>query len=178
MELRLYLPQYHELFFREQLLSDPATMAFNRFKEPADDYHPDTGCIDFPRGHWALWYGFWMEREPENFYAVIADGTTPVGEVSWYFDGETHRVGIIIKANHRGKGYCTPALQLLAARAFEENRLPALSVTLSTANTAAVKGFMGAGFARLRKGGGTCDLKLTREEYLKFAAQSTKFPLS
>ena len=71
MELRLYLPQYNELLFREQLLSDPETMAFNRFKEPSPDYHPETGCIDFPRGTWALWYDFWMDREPDNFYAVI-----------------------------------------------------------------------------------------------------------
>jgi hypothetical protein len=58
MELRLYLPQYNELLFREQLLADPETMAFNRFKEPMEDYHPDTGCIDFPRNTWALWYDF------------------------------------------------------------------------------------------------------------------------
>lgn len=167
MELRLYLPQYNELFFREQLLSDPATMAFNRFKEPSPDYHPETGCIDFPRGSWALWYGFWMEREPENFYAVVADGRTPLGEVSWYFDGSQYKAGIILKANHRGKGYCTPALELLAARAFDENTLPALTVTLSTANAPAVKGFTKAGFVRTRKGGGTCDLTLTREDWLK-----------
>ncbi|MBO5248316.1 MAG: GNAT family N-acetyltransferase [Clostridia bacterium] len=167
MELRLYLPQYNELLFREQLLSDPKTMAFNRFKEPSPDYHPDTGCIDFPRGTWALWYDFWMDREPDNFYAVIADGRTPIGEVSWFFDGKTHNVGIILLAKYRQKGYCSPALRLLAQRAFEQNDLPALTVTLSTANTAAVKGFTAAGFQRTRKGGGTCDLRLTKEEWQK-----------
>ncbi len=167
MELRLYLPEYNELFFRERLLSDPETMAFNRFKEPSPDYHPDTGCIDFPRSAWALWYGFWMEKEPDNFYAVIADGRTPVGEVSWYFDGEKYRAGIILLARHRKKGYCAPALDLLAERAFAQNDLPALSVTLSTANTAAVKGFTNAGFRRIRKGGGSCDLQLTREDWEK-----------
>ncbi len=165
MELRLYLPQYHELAFREQLLSDPATMAFQRFREPAPDYHPETGCIDFPRGNWAMWYSFWMDREPENFYAVLADGRTPVGEISWHFDGREHRVGIILLAAHRGKGYCAPALRLLSRRAFETNEIPSLSVTLSTANIAAVKGFTSAGFRKIRRGGGTCDLRLTREEY-------------
>ena len=167
MELRLYLPQYHELSFREQLLSDPDTMSFNRLRDPAEDYHPQTGCIDFPRGSWALWYGFWMDREPENFYAYLADGSAPVGEVSWYYDGESYRAGIILLAKYRKRGYCAPALELLARRAFEENGLPALSVTLSTAATAAVKGFQKAGFQRVRKGGGTCDLRLTREEYRK-----------
>ncbi len=167
MELRLYLPQYNELLFREQLLSDPKTMAFNRFKEPMEDYHPDTGCIDFPRSTWALWYDFWMDREPDNFYAVLADGRTPVGEISWFFDGEKHSVGIILLAKHRNKGYCVPALHLLMQRAFEENDLPALSVTLSTANTAAVKGFTNAGFRRIRKGGGTCDMEITREAWEK-----------
>lgn len=164
-ELRLYQPQYHELFFREQLLSDPATMAFNRGKEPSEDYHPETGCIDFPRSHWALWYNFWMEREPETFYAVVADGRTPLGEISWFFDGEAYRVGIILKKEHRGKGYCAPALELLAQKAFETYGLPALSVTLSTAFSAAVKGFLRAGFCRVRRSGGTCDLVLTQEAW-------------
>ena len=168
MELRLYLPQYNELLFREQLLSDPQTMAFNRFKDPAPDYHPKTGCIDFPRGTWALWYDFWMDREPDNFYAVLADGRTPVGEISWFFDGEKHSVGIIILAKHRGKGYCAPALELLADRAFGQG-IESLSVTLSTANTAAVKGFTKAGFQRVRKGGGTCDMALTRDSWQKKA---------
>lgn len=165
MELRLYLPQYHELAFREQLLSDPETMAFNRFHEPAEDYDPQTGCIQFPRQNWAMWHGFWMEREPENFYAVIADGKTPVGEISWFFDGEKYNAGIILLARHRRKGYCAPALELLAQHAFFDCNLPSLSVTLSTANTPAVKGFMRAGFRRIRRGGGTCDFALTREEY-------------
>lgn len=167
MELRLYQPQYQELLFRQQLLSDPATMAFNRFKEPSEDYHPDTGCIDFPPSQWALWYSFWMEREPENFYAVVADGRTPVGEVSWFGDGETYRPGIILLAQHRKKGYATPALKLLADRAFGAFGLPELRVTLSTAATAAVKAFLAAGFRRTRRGGGTCDLCLTREDWEK-----------
>ena len=129
MDLRLYLPQYNDLEFRRQLLSDPDTMSFNRGKDPAPDYNPKTGCIDFARGTWALWYGFWMEREPENFYAILADGTTPVGEVSWFFDGEHYNAGIIVKNEFRRKGYCTPALRLLCARAFEENHLPALRIT-------------------------------------------------
>ena len=165
MELRLYLPQYNELLFREQLLSDPETMAFNRFKDPSPDYHPETGCIDFPRGTWALWYDFWMDREPDNFYAVIADGRTPVGEISWFFDGGKHNVGIILLARHRRKGYCAPALRLLAERAFGQG-IDSLHVTLSTANPAAVKGFTAAGFRRTRKGGGTCDMQLTRNDWI------------
>lgn len=167
MELRLYQPQYHELLFREQLLSDPATMAFNRGKEPAEDYHPETGCIDFPRSYWALWYNFWMDREPDNFYAVVADGRTPLGEISWFFDGTAYQVGMILKKEFRGKGYCAPALELLAQKAFDGCGLPALSVTVSTAFSAAVKGCLRAGFRRTRRSGGTCDLVLTREEWQK-----------
>ena len=165
MELRLYQPQYQELLFREQFLSDPETMAYNRFHEPSEGYDPKTGCIEFPRSHWALWYQFWLENEPKNFYAVLADGRTPIGEISWFFDGEEYRVGIILLAKFRRKGYCAPALRLLCARAFEGFGLPALSVTLSTASLAAVKGFASAGFRRTRRGGGTCDFRITREEW-------------
>ncbi len=165
MELRLYQLEYNELFFRQTLLSDPETMAFNRFGEPSEDYNPQTGCIDFPRRNWALWYQFWLENEPENFYAVLADGRTPVGELSWHYDGLQYRVGIILLAKHRGKGYCAPALELLCQKAFEEFSLPALHVTLSTANTAAVKGFQKAGFVRVRRGGGSADFVLKSSEW-------------
>lgn len=166
MDLRLYIPQYNDLEFRRQMLSDPETMSFNRGKDPAPDYNPKTGCIDFPRGTWALWYGFWMDREPENFYAILADGATPVGEVSWFFDGEHYNAGIIIKSEFRRKGYCAPALRLLCARAFEDNDLPALRVSCSTASLAANKGAVSAGFRRIHKGGGRADYQITNQEYL------------
>lgn len=154
MELRLYIPEYHELAFRERLLSDPETMAFNRGNPPAEDYHADTGCIDFPRNVWALWYGFFVDREPENFYAVVADGRTPMGEVSYYTDENgICRAGIILLKKHRGKGVCAPALNLLCRRA-EHNGIAELSVELSTANTPAVRGFRSAGFEKLRRGNG------------------------
>ncbi len=165
MELRLYQPEYNELFFRQSLLSDPETMAFNRFKDPGPDYDPKTGCIEFPRGTWALWYDFWLEHEPDNFYAVIADGRTPLGEISWHFDGEEYRVGIILLAKHRRKGYCAPTLELLCRKAFETFDLPALSATVSTANPAAGKGLAKAGFVRIRKGGGSADYRITKEQW-------------
>lgn len=172
-ELRLYIPDYHELFFRQNLLSDPETMAFNRGKEPAQDYHPETGCIDFPRENWALWYDCFIGREPELFYAVLADGRTPLGEVSYYTDENGCHPNILLKKRHRGKGYCAPGLRLLCQRAFE-NGAERLSVTLSTAAVSAVKGYRSAGFRILRRGNGTVDLEQTREEFFRGTQKDKK----
>lgn len=163
MDLHLYVPQYHELSFREALLADPASMSWNRGGSGADDYDPATGCIAFPRNVWALWYDCWIDREPERFYAYVVDGTRPVGEVCWYRDeaGATC-AGIILKAEERGKGYCAPALKLLAQKAFCETDIERLEAEFSTARTAAVKGYTAAGFHVVRRGGGSCRLTLKK----------------
>ncbi|MBO5214335.1 MAG: hypothetical protein J6B86_06150 [Clostridia bacterium] len=46
-------------------------------------------------------------------------------------------------------------------------QLPLPGEAYQTNRTAAVKGFTAAGFQRIRKGGGTCDLKITKENFEK-----------
>ena len=47
--LRLHVPALSELGYRQRLLADPATMAYNRgYDLSFEGYHPQTGCIDFP----------------------------------------------------------------------------------------------------------------------------------
>lgn len=169
MDLRLCVPQYHELSFREDLLSDPATMGWNRGKDGTDDYHADTGCIDFPRNVWALWYDCWIDREPDRFYAYVVDGTRPVGEVCRYRDENgVFRAGIILKAEARGKGYCAPALRLLAEESFALPSVDALEAEFSTARAAAVHGYRAAGFRVVQRGGGVCRLRLEKPKNTLF----------
>ena len=167
MSLRLYVPQYHELAFREQLLSDPATMAFRRGEAPSEGYHPETGCMDFPRNVWALWYDFWVDREPDRFYAYVVNGTTPVGEVCYYENEGRMQTGILLCALERGKGYCAPSLRLLAEHAFAQTEITALEAEFSTAHTAALRGYGSAGFHVIRRCGGKALLRLTRETFGK-----------
>ena len=53
-------------------MADPATMDYNRGYTPRKGYDPETGCIDFPEEDWAGWHGYFVNREPERFYAYIA----------------------------------------------------------------------------------------------------------
>ena len=162
MDLRLYVPQYHELTFRERLLADPASMSFRRGGAGGEGDHPDTGCLDFPRSAWALWYEYWIDREPERFYAYVVDGDRPVGEACYYEAEGRVLAGIILAADQRGKGYCAPALRLLARRAFAQPGVASLEAEFSTAHTAALRGYRAAGFRVVRRGGGSCLLRLSR----------------
>ena len=48
----LYRPGLEELSFRQELLADPDTMAYN---------HAYGGTIRFPRERWVDWYARWVE---------------------------------------------------------------------------------------------------------------------
>ena len=56
MSLTLHIPSLEELSYREKLLSQPETMAYNRgYDLPFEGYDRTTGCIAFPREKWAEW---------------------------------------------------------------------------------------------------------------------------
>ena len=128
MNVRLHVPRLSEMHLRQAWLSDPATMAHNRGRDlgGAEGYHPDTGCIDFPRENWRWWRQVWLLNEPDFFSAFIldADDGTCAGEVCWFREGEDFTVGILIAAEHRGKGFSAPALRALAERAFRRDHYP------------------------------------------------------
>lgn len=61
--LHLHVPTYEELSYRELILSQPETMAYNRgYNLNFRGYHKDTGCIDFPQTKWDDWYDFWIKK--------------------------------------------------------------------------------------------------------------------
>ena len=49
--LKLYIPQYEDLWFRKMFLADEDTMSYNR---------QWGGTIDFPEECWGGWYDFWI----------------------------------------------------------------------------------------------------------------------
>ena len=71
-ELALYVPKLDELWFYRKMMSDPETMSYNaNWDVDYKGYHKDTGCIDFPESEWAEWYDYWINSEPERFFAYI-----------------------------------------------------------------------------------------------------------
>ena len=49
--LSLYNPEYRDLWFRQQMLSDGETMSYN---------HTWGGTIAWPEEEWSGWYEYWV----------------------------------------------------------------------------------------------------------------------
>ena len=162
--LSLHVPLPCELGFRQTMLSDPATMAYNA------PWFPPDGCIEFPETKWDEWYKRWIGHEPERFYAYLrrtGDGAF-VGDVCWHRipDEEACEIGVVIHSPHRGHGYGKQGLFLLTERAFRIGNVPALCNTFESTRTAARRIHRAAGFRETEGRDGLLYLYLTRDEYL------------
>ena len=113
--LTLYKPSVDDLWFREQMMGNAETMAYN---------HAYGGTIPFPKENWADWHAFWLaDQDGKRFYRYVKVDSTFVGEVAYHFDEDRRItiVDVIIDAPYRGKGYGSQALTLLCQAAKEAN---------------------------------------------------------
>lgn len=111
--LELYKPRIEDLWFRQALLSDPETMAYNRAWG---------GTIAFPETAWAKWHAHWLGAPAgERFYRYLRDGDAFVGEIAWHRDAAQGLclADVIVAAQYRGRGYGRAGLRLLCAAARE-----------------------------------------------------------
>lgn len=111
----LYQPNRNELSFRQNLLGDPETMAYN---------HAYGGTIDFPQERWADWYARWVEDGTGiRFYRYLyhESGRMFVGEASYHYDGafDGFVCDVLVSARYRGCGFGRQGLALLCAAAKE-----------------------------------------------------------
>lgn len=143
--LTLHRPELVELDFRQWLLSDPDTMAYN---------HAYGGAVPFPPERWADWHDRWVGGESgERFYRYLRrelDGVF-VGEAAYHYDGELDMFlcDVLVAAKYRGRGYGRQGLALLCAAA-KENGLTRLCDNIAADNPS-VTLFFQAGFReRLR----------------------------
>lgn len=162
--LTLHLPRRDELWFRQSLLSDPATMAYNAAWFPPD------GCVAFPEQEWDAFLERWIGQEPDRFYAYlrrISDGAF-VGEVDYRRPPGCDRwgMGIVVSAACRGLGYGAEGLRLLAEHAFLVDRVTCLQNDFETSRTAALRIHKAVGFRETGTEKGIVHLELTREEFL------------
>ena len=161
--LTLYIPRREELRFYQNMLSDPATMAYNA------RWFPPDGCIAFPESEWAAWHEQWIGSEPERFYAYLrreSDGAF-VGDVNYHYVPEKNwwDIGILIAASERGKGYGKQGLSLLLERAFRVDGIRRLHNEFETTRDAAYHIHMALGFREIDRGGELVHLLLTRDNY-------------
>lgn len=164
--IRLHKPTIDELWFREQCMSDPDTMAYNGgYDVHYEGYHYDSGCIDFPKEKWESWYESKMKNK-DFFYAYIFDEDNEkfVGYVNFNKNAVTKKatMGIVIKASEQGQGYMRPAMELLIDKA-KECGVKALTDTVPETRENALRVFYSLGF---KKVGESVGLKYGEEEII------------
>ena len=138
--LSLYKPEYKDLWFRQTMLADAETMAYN---------HAWGGVIPFPEEDWADWYEYWLVRPGgKRFYRYLkAEDGSFVGEIAYHFDGGLggFAADVIVFAPCRGRGFGAQGLDLLCAAA-KENGVTELYDDIAADNPA-IALFLARGFA-------------------------------
>ena len=127
--LKLVVPALEEMWFRESLMADEETMAYN---------HSWGGTIPFPREQWAEWYDRWIvAHDNKRFYRYLKAESGFVGEVAYHYDTEYDGfvADVIIFSKFRGKGYGAKGLEMLCAAA-KENGISVLYDDIAIDNTA------------------------------------------
>ena len=114
MDLSLYKPEYKDLKFRQQMLSDEETMKYN---------HAWGGTISFPEERWQEWYDRWIvHTEGNRYYRYLKneDGEF-VGEIAYHFDCDLNGyiADVIVHSKYRNRGYGGQALEMLCDVARE-----------------------------------------------------------
>ena len=140
----VYKPELKDLWFRQALMADEATMAYN---------HAWGGTIPFPEECWADWYDWWVvNHEGKRFYRYVTDEHGAfIGEIAYHFDEDIpgFAADVIILAKYRGKGYGAQALDILCAAA-RENGVDRLYDDIAADNPA-VRLFLRRGFTEERR---------------------------
>lgn len=174
--LEAYVPEFCELNFRQTLLRDPATMSYNKgYHLDFPGYHDDTGCIDFPEDNWENWYARWISGGPERYYAYLRrkeDGAF-LGEINLFRTGPEGRyeMGIVLKAENRGKGYAPFGMALLLKQAFDVLKAGEVVNSFELSRKAALRLHTEAGFQVQSQENGMARLALTRERYQRISQE-------
>lgn len=134
-----YIPEYEDLWFREKMLADPETMAYN---------HAWGGTVSFPRDDWYDWYDWWIiNHENRRYYRYLKEENGEyIGEIAYHYDKELqgYIADVIIYAEYRGKGYGSRGLDMLC-EAAKENGISVLYDDIAADNPA-VSLFLKHGF--------------------------------
>ena len=136
--LKAITPALEDMWFRESLMADEETMAYN---------HAWGGTIPFPKEDWAEWYDYWViNHEGKRYYRYLKDENGFVGEIAYHYDSEYdgYVANIIIHSKYRGQGYGAQGLTLLC-EAAKAAGITELYDDIAIDNTA-IKLFLRQGF--------------------------------
>ncbi|WP_195217705.1 GNAT family N-acetyltransferase [Anaerococcus vaginalis] len=137
--IKIYIPKYKDLWFRERLLSDSDTMSYN---------NAWGGTIDFSESKWQRWYNCWIEKpDGKRFYRYLVNENNEfVGEIAYHLDDVENKylASVIIYSKYRGIGYGREGLKLLCSSA-KNNGLRSLYDNIAL-ESSAINLFLECGF--------------------------------
>ena len=136
--LELVVPTLEDLWFREKLMTDEETMAYN---------NAWGGTIPFPKEKWQEWYQYWIvDHKNLRYYRYLKNEDGFVGEIAYHYDSKYDRyiANIIIFSKYRGRGYGGKGLEMLCLAA-KQNSIPALYDNIAIDNPA-INMFLKQGF--------------------------------
>ena len=142
--LTIYEPKYEDLWFRQEMLADEATMAYN---------HAWGGTIAFPEERWQGWYDRWVGNpEGQRYYRYLKNEAGDfIGEIAYRYDADEDIfcADVIVYAKYRGKGFGAQALDLLCGAA-KKNGVSVLYDDIAIDNPA-ISLFLKHGFQEERR---------------------------
>ena len=167
----LYIPKENELDFAKNILSDTATMAYNRgYDLPFPGYDKKTGTITHDDTYRKKWYDLYFSNPGQYFYAYIYDKDlkTFVGDVNFHpskLNPDSRDIGIVIKDEFRGQGYGKAGLKLLINEAFSYDSIRLLHNDFEESRQKALKIHKNIGFKPIENNNKIIDLLLKKSEY-------------
>lgn len=149
MDLKLIVPQKEDLWFKKELKEDPDTMDYNRgYDLNFAGYNRTDGTIQTDLSELEnVWAEKWIGNEPTNFYYFIKYNDTFIGEIYAKLNKikNSYEIGIVIKGEHRGRGYATPAIKLLCEK-LKAKGIKKLYHKLPASRKSAIKADINNGF--------------------------------
>lgn len=149
MKLELIVPQKEDLWFKKEMKEDPNTMDYNAgYDLNIDGYNRQNGTIQTDINELKeVWAKKWIGNRPAIFYYFIQENHQFIGEIYAKYDvsRNSYEIGIVIKGEYRGKGYSTPAIQLLCEE-LKKHGIKKLYHKLPMCRKAAIKADINNGF--------------------------------
>lgn len=75
--IKLYIPKYEDLWFRQMFMADEETMSYN---------HAWGGTIPFPQQEWNEWYDYWVLNSEGKRFQLLCDAARENGVEFLYDD--------------------------------------------------------------------------------------------
>lgn len=154
--LSFHFPSLEDMSFRQKLLADEETMAYNA---------KWGGTIEFPREEWEITYKRLINENDKNFYAYLYSNELKcfIGEIGYRYDDELKEfvTNILIHAKYRNKGYGTISLSMLCNVAKQKG-INVLADTIALDNPS-INIFLKQGFKEIYR---TNDYILVKKDLL------------